>query len=173
MITPTRYRKCSPEEKERLRREAVRAVRGGRSGNSVAKDLGVSREAVRQWCERATEDPKNGLKATPRGPRCWLSDSQLGRLREILLKGADSQGFPDPLWTVERVRLVVHRVFGIRYAHESLRHVLINHLNFSCQKPEKRAKERDEKAIEHWKRKTFRAAKKKGRPARTNHDLRG
>ena len=172
MITSTPYHRCSPQKQERLRREAVAEVRAGRSLNSIAVALGVSREAVRLWRERAEADPRHGLVAQPPGPKCLLDARQLARLRKVLLQGADRHGFPDPLWTVERVRKVVRRLFGVRYAPGSLRHVLIEHLNFSCQKPEKRASERDEKAIARWKEETFPQAKKKSPAPGTNDRIR-
>jgi transposase len=41
---------------------------------------------------------------------------------------------------------------------------LLGKLGFSSQKPEKRAKERDEAAIERWKRRTWPALKKSAAP---------
>jgi transposase len=64
------------------------------------------------------------------------------------------------LWTIQRVRLLIERQFGVKYSKV---HVwrLLGQLGFSCQKPERRALERDEVAVEHWKKSTWPELKKK------------
>jgi transposase len=54
------------------------------------------------------------------------------------------------VWTCERVAEVIHKEFGVRYhpAHVSR---LVRALGLSLQKPERRANQRDEEAIERWK----------------------
>jgi hypothetical protein len=54
------------------------------------------------------------------------------------------------VWTCERVAELIRREFGVRYhpAHVSR---LVRALGLSLQKPARRADQRDEEAIEHWK----------------------
>jgi len=56
--------------------------------------------------------------------------------------------------------VVIHREFGIDYhpAHVSR---ILGELGWSCQKPERRALQRNEAAIQHWKRQRWVAIKKK------------
>jgi transposase len=72
-------------------------------------------------------------------------------LTRLLLKGAGACGFSTDLWTQRRVAQVIQREFGVRYHPHHLWRVLIG-LGWSCQKPETRARERNEPAIAHWKR---------------------
>jgi transposase len=54
------------------------------------------------------------------------------------------------VWTCERVAVVIRREFGVSYhpAHVSR---VVRGLGLSLQKPMRRANQRDEQAIRHWK----------------------
>jgi putative transposase len=54
-------------------------------------------------------------------------------------------GFETDLWTTERVVNLIEEEFGIKYHPDHVRKILHNSLNFSPQKPEEIARERDEK----------------------------
>jgi transposase len=68
------------------------------------------------------------------------------------------------LWTLARVGQLIAREFGPQY---STVHVmrLLRELGFSCQKPEKRATQRDEQSIAEWRTQRW-PALKKSPPAR-------
>jgi transposase len=70
-------------------------------------------------------------------------------LADRLLAGAKANGFGTDLWTCPRIGELIRRLFKVRYHVDSLPRVLAA-LGFSCQRPEKRARERDEEAIERW-----------------------
>ena len=84
---------------------------------------------------------------------------QCEALRGVLLKGALAAGFPTELWTIKRVRVLVKREFGVTYSHSG-GWELLRSLGFTPQKPERRAIQRDEQAIVHWKRRRWPALKK-------------
>ncbi len=69
-------------------------------------------------------------------------------------------GYPTDLWTCPRIAQVIHRRFGIRYHVDYLPRLLTS-LGFSCQKPERRAIERDEPAIARWMQRDWKRIKKK------------
>jgi len=81
-------------------------------------------------------------------------------LPRLLARGARAHGYATDLWTTKRVATVITREFGVHYhpAHVSR---LLAACGWSCQKPERRALERDEAAIAHWKRYRWTAIKKK------------
>ena len=85
-----------------------------------------------------------------------------------MAQGAEAHGFRGNVWTCERVALVI-REFGVSYhpAHVSR---LLKKLRLSLQKPERRADQRDEEAIDNWKEKKW-PALKKGTEGRQNHRL--
>jgi transposase len=64
------------------------------------------------------------------------------------------------LWTIKRVRLLIEKRFGIKYSDVNVWRIL-GAMGFSSQKPEKRAIERNEEAVAHWKKRTWPALKKK------------
>jgi len=81
-------------------------------------------------------------------------------LERVLLKGPRAAGYPTELWTLARVANIIRRVFGVRY-HPSHVWRLLHQMDWSCQKPERRALERDEAAIEEWKRRRWPHIKKR------------
>jgi transposase len=88
-----------------------------------------------------------------------LTDAQLRRLVKMLRKGPLKHGYTTDLWTTGRVAEVIERVFGIRYDRDHVGRVL-HRLGWSHQKPQRRAIERDEQAIEEWKRRRWPQVKK-------------
>lgn len=68
-------------------------------------------------------------------------------------------GYRTDLWTTWRVAEVIRRHLGVRYHPNHVRRLLVG-LGWSYQKPERRARERDEAAIERWKRVRWPAVKK-------------
>lgn len=128
----------------------------------VARELGVSRQAVSVWARQLTQ--VNGavgkLKGRPLGRPKRLDAAQCESLSRTLVAGALQAGFATELWTVKRVRALVKREFGVEYSQTGC-WLLLRSLGFSPQKPERRATQRDEQAIVAWKRKTWPALKKK------------
>ena len=87
-------------------------------------------------------------KPTPgRPPR--ITPPQRAKLLKSLLKGARAHGFSTDLWTLPRVAEVIARTCGVRY-HPAHVWKILRGEGWSCQKPERRAKERDEAAIQRW-----------------------
>ena len=93
----------------------------------------------------------SGLRAKPAlGPCRRISNQQLRHLRTLLRHGAVAHGWPNQLWTALRVTLLIERHFGIKYHPEHVRKLLKQRLHWTSQKPQKRARERNEKEVEHW-----------------------
>jgi transposase len=65
-----------------------------------------------------------------------------------------------PLETTTRIADVIEREFHLKYHRAHVGRLLAT-LKWSCQKPERRAVERDPKAIKKWKRYGWPAIKKK------------
>ncbi len=89
-------------------------------------------------------------KSVPGRPR-KLQDAERQRLVELLLQGAMAYGFPNDLWTLKRIASVIRKEFGVEY-HPNHVWRILRQMGWSCQVPERRAIQRDEKAIAHWKR---------------------
>jgi transposase len=151
----------SPGDLERRRERAVALLRAGATVTEVARRIGCSHSSVILWRETVRRRGQGGLKAKPasgRPPK--LSGRQLGRLPRLLLRGAIAWGYATDLWTTTRIAAVMQREFHVRF-HRAHVGRLLTRMGWSCQKPERRAIERDEKAIAHFKRYRWVAIKKK------------
>jgi len=144
---------------EQRRLKAAKLLGQGVAPAEVARRLGVTRQSVSEWQALHKESGVQGLKRRQRGRPRQLSDAQCAELSTMLVRGAIAQGFPNELWTLQRVAKLIKERFGIEY---SISHIwyLLRRLGFSAQKPERRALQRDEQAIERWKRKRWPALKK-------------
>jgi transposase len=141
-------------ELERRRRQAVRAVKGGETQAAVARVLGVPRSTVTRWVKLGQQP--DGLAAKPHpGSARRLSAEQHRQLARLLLEGAKAHGWSTDLWTTARVAALIERHFGTRFHHDHVGRMLHERLNWSPQKPERRARERDEAAIENWRQVRF------------------
>ena len=151
----------SPAELERRRRRAVELLKAGVSVTKVARRVGCSHSSVILWRNTVRRGGPTALTAKPapgRPPK--LTARQRGRLPRLLLRGASAWGFETELWTTMRIATVIKRAFGVRLHRAHVGRVLTE-LGWSCQKPERRAIERDEAAIARWKRYRWREIKKK------------
>lgn len=144
-------------EQRRLR--GAKLLEQGVPPAEVARRLGVKRQSVFEWQALLKEKGLQGLKRRRRGRPAQLSDAQCAELSKILVKGAIAEGFPNELWTLQRVAKLIKERFGIEHSTGHVWYVL-RKLGFSAQKPERRALQRDEQAIERWKRKRWPALKK-------------
>jgi transposase len=141
-------------ELERRRRRAVQAVHEGDSPEAVARVLGINRSSIYRWLNSA-EQP-DGLAAKPHpGPAPRLSADQHRRLEALLLQGPRAHGWPNELWTCARVVEVIRDHFGVTFHHDHVGRILHQRLHWTPHKPSRKARERDESAIELWKRVDF------------------
>nr|WP_274704761.1 IS630-like element ISDge17 family transposase [Deinococcus geothermalis] len=134
-------------EERRLYAQQLLAT-GEISTKEIAETLGVSESTVRTWKQRLREH--GSLKATQApGPPQRLSPEQRAQLEELLREGPLAAGYPDSRWTTPRVRAIIGTHFDVWYHADHVRTVL-HQLGFSPQKPEPRALERNEQAIQTW-----------------------
>jgi transposase len=146
--------------REGRRLRALELKERGWKQSEIAEALGVTEGAVSQWMKRAREKGAKALRhKPPPGAPSRLSDEQRARLPELLAQGTEAHGFRGELWTCERVAVLIRREFGVSYhpAHVSR---VVRALGLSLQKPQRRAEQRDEEAIEHWKQKKWPSLKK-------------
>jgi transposase len=146
--------------REGRRLGAFELKKRGWKQTQIADALGVTEGAVSQWMKRAREEGVEGLRhKPPPGAAPRLSEDERAKIPELLERGAEAHGFRREVWTCERVAEVIRKEFGVSYhpAHVSR---LLKALRQSLQKPQRRANQRDEEAIEHWKEKRWPSLKK-------------
>ena len=148
-------------ELERRRQRAVSLLEEGHSLSAVARMVGAAPSAVHAWRERARTLGADALKAKPvPGRPLKLTTKQRARLLTLLLRGAGAYGYRTDLWTLPRIAALIRKEFRVKYHPCHVSRVLAA-CGWSCQKPERRALERDEAAIAHWERYKWGAIKKK------------
>ncbi|MFQ5551553.1 MAG: IS630 family transposase [Gemmatimonadales bacterium] len=151
----------SPAELQRRRERALKLLDQGFAPVDVAGMLGVDRRSVRRWKAAFRKRGAKGVEAKPtpgRPPK--LDSKQKARLERILLKGAQAAGFPTELWTCPRVAQVIEQRFDVHYHVDHIGR-LLRSLGWSPQRPQRRAVERDEKAIQRWVKEHWPRVKKK------------
>ena len=149
-----------PDEATKRRLRAGRLLLAGKSPPEVARLVEAPRQTVYRWREVLNAGGSDALREMNKGGRpAQLGAAELSKLYVALLEGPEANGFDTPLWTLKRVRLLIEREFGVRYSEV---HVwrLLGQLGLSNQKPDRRALERDEAAIEHWRKRVWPALKK-------------
>ena len=145
----------------------MRLLDGGVTLSAVARMVGAAVSAVWQWRETLRRRGPEGLAAKPASGRPRkLTSRQRQRVPRLLRAGARAYGFSNDLWTTRRIATVLEQKLGVTYhpAHVSR---LLADLGWTYQKPERRAIERDEAMIAHWKRYSLgRQSKKSPAPER-------
>lgn len=152
------------EALEKRRMKAVRLLeKGDLNQSEIAGRLRVCRQTVSRWAEEYNKGGKQALKKAGRaGRKPELSEADLERLGELLKKGPEALGYETPLWTCWRIAHLIESEFGVQY-HPGHVWKVLDGLGWSCQRPEGRARERNEEAIRQWKRVSWPRIKKKPR----------
>lgn len=142
--------KGTPKELEARRMLAGRLVKEGFATGEVARIVGATPTTVCRWKKAMRTGGTQALKAKRHpGPRPRLTGRQKLRLKRILVAGPLKAGFATDLWTCGRVAQVIQQRFGVEYHPDHVWRILTG-MGLSCQKPERRARERDDLAIKRW-----------------------
>lgn len=150
----------SPKALEARRRRAVALLKLGLSLHEVARQLGCDASSVLRWRDAVRKGGPDALKAKPapgRPPK--LTAAQKRRLVKYLLRGALAYGYATDLWTTQRIADLIAETFGVGYHRDHIGR-LMHGVGWTHQKPERRAIERDEEAIQRWKRDAWPRIKK-------------
>jgi transposase len=147
--------------KEGRRRRAWELKAQGWKQKDIAAALGVSEGAVSQWIKRGREGGVEALRRQPApGSQPKLSAEQRAQLPGVLKRGAQAYGYRGEVWTTKRVAEVIKREFAVSY-HPAHCSRILRAIKHSVQKPEQRASQRDEEAIQRWKEEEWAALKKR------------
>jgi transposase len=114
-----------------------------------------------RWLHARRRGGEEGLRvrfSPGRPPK--LRRKQTERLIRLLVQGAMARGYRTNLWATARIAQLIEDEFAVRY-HTNHIGRLMHRLGWSHQKPERRALERNDAAIEQWKRKRWARIKKK------------
>jgi transposase len=140
--------------RERLRLDAVTRFEAGGRNQVIAGALRVSERSVERWRRPWREGGAAGVasKGSPGRPR--LCDAQVARLERELERRPLAHGWADQRWTLARVKKLISRLFRVSYTVEGTWHLLRRH-GWSWQQPARRGIERDDDAVEPWKKEVW------------------
>lgn len=142
----------SPERLEERRRKAIALLRSGETYQNVAAAVKSSLSSVVRWNQAYQKSGKAGLRTKPiPGRPARLTPGQTTHLSKLLVAGAQKAGYATDLWTLRRVADLIEKRFGVHYGRTGARRLLLQRLEWTWQKPERRAIERNEEAIAKWK----------------------
>src|SRR6516164_7931997 len=131
---------------EKRRRKAIALLQAGKTYREVARITRAALSSVVRWKQAYRRDRRHGLRP------CRLTAAQQARLRQWLLAGARAAGYTTELWTLKRIAKLIETRFGIRDSLAGVWSLLRQGLRWSSQKPKRRALQRDDRAVERWKR---------------------
>jgi len=136
---------------EQRRMQAADLFEEGVIPAEIARRVGVRHQIVSQWRKAWRQDGRDALRAAGRaGRKPKLTEAQLANVAHVLANGAEANGYTTDLWTLLRVAEVIERVTGVSYHPGHVWYVLRDQLNWTWQRPARRAVERNDAAIEHW-----------------------
>lgn len=151
---------------EERRLVAGKLFNKGESQAKIAHKLRVTTAAVCKWHAEWKADKEKGLLSKgPTGADPILNTKKKQILKKAILSGPAKAGYSTDFWTLERIKALAKKKLKIDLGTTSVWRAVIG-LGFSVQKPERRAGERNERAITDWKLKTFPKLKKMGRETR-------
>jgi transposase len=136
--------------REARRCRAWELHQAGWKQKTIAAALGVTPSAVSHWLKRARAEGVAGLRHRPApGAAPRLTPAQRAQLPALLARGPAHYGFRGQVWTRARVAAVIEREFGVTYHPAHVSRVL-RQIGWTRQKPVRRARQRDEAAVQHW-----------------------
>ena len=146
---------------EQRRLKAAKLFAQGKGPSEVARSLKVRRQSAHDWQRRWRDGGTVALRSRgAAGPKRKLTIDQQAEIAAAVVAGPQAQGYATAVWTLPRVAKLIEQRTGQRY-HPGHVWRILRELGFSCQQPTRRAIERDEAAIAHWKRVTWPRLKKK------------
>jgi transposase len=135
---------------EQRRLEAARMFAYGATQAEVARTFGVSAQAASVWYRRWHDGGQAALRGAGRaGRRPRLQAAELDAVAQALRRGPQAFGFDTEFWTLARIAQVIEQLTGVRF-HPGHVWRLLRRLDWSPQRPARRAIERDEAEIAHW-----------------------
>ena len=146
--------------REQVRLEAVKRFEQRAPASVIAAELRVGERSVRRWRQAWLA----GVASRGQAARCRLDEQQLAALDAALDAGPLATGWEDQRWTLARVRDLVAAKWGVAYTVPGIWYLLRRRC-WTCQLGARRAIERDDGAVEVWKKETWPRIKARRRPS--------
>jgi transposase len=150
--------------REQVRLEAARRFEQRVPSAVIAAELRVSERSVRRWRQAWQAGGETGLASRGQAAQCRLDEQQLAALDVALAAGPLAAGWEDQRWTLARVQDLVAGKFKVQYTVPGIWY-LLQRRGWTCQIGARRAIERDDGAVEVWKKETWPRIKARRRPS--------
>ena len=133
-------------------------LKQGKKPKEVAEMLNVTVRSVYRW-RQASKKPKRKKIVMQLGRPRKINAKQVKRLEKALGQCAEAFGYGGDYWTLDRIAHVIWQLFKVRYHPSTVWHVM-ERMGWSNQRPQRRAFQRNEEAIEKWKKEVLPEIKK-------------
>lgn len=147
------FRKLDQKSQEKLRIQAIKMVKNGRTHLEVSNFLGIKRQVVSKWWALYKVAGISGLKMKSRAnvtDKSKVNIDQARAVRKIILeKTPDQLNFGFMLWTREAVRLTLKKIYQIDIGLSAVGR-LLKRMGLSPQKPMKKAYEQSSSKVRAW-----------------------
>lgn len=147
------FRKLDQKSQEKLRIQAIKMVKSGRTHLEVSNFLGIKRQVVSKWWALYKVAGISGLKMKSRAnvtDKSKVNIDQARAVRKIILeKTPDQLNFGFMLWTREAVRLTLKKIYQIDIGLSAVGR-LLKRMGLSPQKPMKKAYEQSSSKVRAW-----------------------
>jgi transposase len=118
--------------------------------DEIAEAFGVHRCSVSHWCTKAKRHGKKSLKRRKaKGAEPKLKAEDKKQIVSWLRKSAMEFGFETPLWDCKRIQTVIKKELNKSISISNLWETL-RRWNFTPQKPEKEALQKNQNAVRKW-----------------------
>ncbi len=147
-------RKVLDQERNVIRRDAVKMIKRGDKKKDIAKFYGVHINTVRDWWKLYKKEGAKSLIYKTRGAKSE-NKKLLNKKYEIEIQKMITETMPDQLkldfalWTTKAVKELILREFNICIGSRAIGNYLKN-WGFTSQKPKKRAYEQSAKKVQKW-----------------------
>jgi len=155
------YNEEKREKLEQRRLKAAKLFEKGVTLADIAHKLKVDPSNVSRWYAKWKKHGIAGLKSKGKpGPESKLTPTDINNIQKSLLKSPTEFGFQTEFWTLPLISELIKKLTGIKY-HPGYLWWFMTRLGWTCKKPEIVSKNRDEKKVQYWIKKTWPRIKKK------------
>jgi transposase len=127
------------------------------SADQAAEVVGLTADAIRKLVKRYNASGPQAVvrNAGGQGRTRRLTEQDCQELERLLLTGATAHGWPNNLWTCDRIAQLIEKHFAIKYHPGQVYKILKMRLKWSCQRPKQVNIKHDDIEIARWVREDF------------------
>lgn len=140
---------------EHLRFRALDLRKKGWKNKEIAEAYGVHQGSVSRWFTTKERKGSRSLKLKKaKGNPSKLNKEEQRRIIDLMIKPATDYGYQNPLWTCKKIQRLMKDQIGKSLSISNIWE-FARRWNLSPQIPIKKAKERNERKIKKWVKKTW------------------